>query len=1377
VGNRRKAGGREEGPIPAYRLAVRDSASLRRLQTRWQNDPDIRYAHPNYQFRVHSPGGRRSTADPPVLEPSNVLADSLDHLSIVRALEAWSTTTGRPNVRIGVVDTGFYLDHPDLAGQFWVNDAEDVNGNGRFDPFPAEEGGDLNGVDDDGNGYVDDVIGYDFVDRDAPIEEGESQDRDPVPSADPKQFFSWHGTAVSGLAAAAPGDPEEGIAGVAPSARLVALRAFGGDGRGRTDDIAAAIAYAATQGVDVLNLSFGRDRAVPLVEEAIEFANEQGTVVVASAGNELTDAPHYPSDYPDVLSVVWLGEDGELPQFNRSQFGIGVDLGAPGSDVYTTDFPAETVEGGGDLERDDLYRSANGSSFSAPQVAGAAALLRAADSSLSPASVRSILTGTATDIEGANWDHKTGAGLLDVARGLTRAYPARTEINHPPHNEGVRGQSPVPVVGTAVDPAFEHYALYYAEGTRDLDTRPDPWIEITPPQPRQVLRDTLGVWEAEGLEEGAYTLRLVTQLQDGRRIEDRRRVRVDASPPEIEVHFLGQGRVDGTNGLLADVETDDVTRVRLQVRGPDGTETVVSEHRARRHGISWANERGTGGDPTVRLVATNASGLQTTVDTTLRVSGGAENTGLFRRSITSLPRGRLLPSPVDFDDDGLSEVLLNQFRDGGVTDTLRSFEWDGSELVPADTLVEGPFLPKDVGDTNGDGLRELLLQVNVATLLLEQPSPGAFPTEVIFADTSRISDAPGDTLDGTRLTDLDADGNGEVVGANQREWLVLERRGSDFEQIARLGNPTALGPDSSQGNLFDFPEAQTGDFDGDGRPDVLVGDRDGDLIVYEGKGNDRIEVAWTHETDRVNAGTRFAAGDFSGTGRTDFVTMTTNPLRTLPNGTEAPPISYYSVWKRTGDDSYERAFRLPIEGIFTRQGALSTEDFDGDGRPEVGVAHPPSFLVLDRTSDGRWRVLFEDRPSGVLSRSLLAADVTGTGHPSVFAGTNDGKLVRYEVRDQALAVAPPRWVTARPLGSSTGVLEWRAPGADSVAVYAGPPERELARIAQTADSTLPIEGSSTRRFALRAWEGGSSSPLSPGRVVRPHAPATVASVSYPSASTVQIVFSERLAPAVRANQFRFETETQAWAPHRLTQIRNGEGVVLHFSPEVEGRSGRLEWADLADSEGLAVGQTTAQLSFPAPDQRTLFVEESTLLDQRRLQLTFSEPLDPEAAQERDRYEVQPRGRVAEVQFDADPPRTVTLRVEGLVIGARGKEASLTVTDMVSTNGAMLAEEGRTVRLTKPADDLSNVYVYPNPYRVEKHGEGVTIGGLPERATVRIYTPAGRLVRVLSVEDNRDGGHDWNLEDRRGDRVPSGVYLFRVNAPDQSPVLEKAAVIR
>ena len=1365
-----KAGGRRPSPsAEVYRLTVPDSTSLRRLQRRWERHPQVRYAHPNYEFELT---GRRqshaSAAAGPVLRPGNPLADSLDHLGVIRALEAWSTTTGRSSVRIGVIDTGVYLQHPDLTDQFWINEAEDINNNGRFDE------GDLNGIDDDGNGYVDDVIGYDFVDRRAPLSDGEFRERDPDPSPDPKQFFSWHGTAVAAAASAAPGDSLEGVAGVAPDARLVPLRAFGGDGRGRSDDIAAAITYAASQGVDVLNLSFGRDRAVPVIEDAIEYANEQGTVVVASAGNELTDDPHYPSDYPDVLSVVWLGEDGRLPQFNRSQFGIGVDLGAPGSNVYTANFPADEIQDGAELTRKDLYRSPNGSSFSAPQVAGAAALLRSADSSLSPASIRSILTASAADIEGASWDHKTGAGLLDVTQGLLRAYPARTQISRPEHNEGVRGTT-VPIIGSAVDPAFQHYALYYAEGTKNFDTRPDPWTEIRAPRERQVLRDTLGVWSVSDLDNGEYTLRLVTRLRDGRTIEDRRRIRIDDSPPSVSVHFLGTGRVDGENGIIADVETDDVTRLRLRVRIGGRSHTTWSEHTSRRHGISWSDTRGTGGAASVQLRAENASGLTTTVDTTLAVPSGTENTGLLRRRITSLPRGRLLPKPVDFDNDGLREIVMNQFVEGGASDTLRSFEWDGSELLPADTLAIGPFFPKDVGDTNGDQRQELLLQVNTATLLLEQSSPNAFPRSLIFADTSRISNAPGDTLDGARLTDLDTDGQGEVVGAYDRGWRVVERKPDGFEQIAYLENPTEYGPDSAMGNVFDFPEAQSGDFDGDGQRGLLVGDRDGDLLIYEATGNDQFEVAWTAETDRVNAGTRFAAGDFSGNGRTEFVTMTTNPLGTLPDGGEAPPISYYSVWQSTADDTYERVFQLPIEGVFTTQGALGTADFDEDGTPEIAIAHPPSLLVLDRMPDGSWEVRFEDRPSSVLSRSLLASDVSGNGAPSIFAGTNDGKIVRYTVDTEALTVAPPRWVQARPGGASSSVLRWQAPAADSVQVLAGAPNAELDPFVTTTDSMATISGTDQRRFVLRAWNDGAASPLSTERIVRPHPPATVTDVSTPSPSTARLVFTEPLAQSIRTAQFRFGPD--ASAPQRLSRVRNGKGVVLHFEEDVRGQTGALSWTAFEDATGLPVGQTTTNIRFPAPEKRTLFVEQATILGERRLRLSFNEPVDPAAAQNTDRYEIQPRGQVAEVQLEEPPTATVTLRVEGLVIGARGEEASLTVTEMQSVTGRRLAEEGRTVRLTKPADDLANVFVYPNPYRADEHGTHVTIGGLPIDATIRIYTPGGRLVRVLSAERNRDGGYPWDLRNRRGERVPSGIYLFRINAPDESPVLEKAAVIR
>jgi len=1359
--------GKESVSIPAYRLSVRDSTSFRQLRERWQQHPNVRYAHANVTFSVNAGSNSSSVRTDPVLRDDNILADSLDHLSVIQALDAWSVTTGTTNVNIGIVDTGVFLDHPDLVDQFWINEAEDINDNGEFDQYPADEGGDLNGIDDDGNGYVDDVIGYDFIDRPDAIPAGEFTDRDPIPSADSLGGFSWHGTAVSGVATAAPGNPQEGIAGVAPDTRLVALRTFGRDGRGRSDDIASAIVYGAENDLDVLNLSFGRERAVPLIEDAIEYANAQGTLVVGSAGNQLTDDPHYPSDYPDVLSVVWLGEDGELPRINRSQFGIGVDLGAPGTNVYTIDFPADKVRTGGDLSRADLYRSPNGSSFSAPQVAGAAALLRSFDPSLSPASIRSILTATAKDIENANWDHKTGAGLLNVRQALSRAYPARTEITRPAHNQGVTGESPVPVVGTAVDPAFKHYALYYAEGTKDLDQRSNPWVQIRGRRSTQVLRDTLGVWNVTGLEEGEYTLRLVTTLQDGRTVEDRRRLRIDNSPPEFDLKFLGTGRVEGENGIVADVKTDDVSELRLQVQLGNRTETVFSEYQARRQGLTWADDRGTGGSASVQLAATNTSGLTTTLDTTLQIPTSKENTGLLRRTTTSLPRGRLLSETVDFDSDGLKEVLLNQFKEGGVTDTLRSFEWAGSGLAPKDTFVIGPFLPKDVGDTNGDGLLELLLQVRGATLLFEQPNQSAFPADLIFADTSRISNAPGDTLNGTRLTDLDTDGRGEILGSFQRQWKVLERKNSGFEEISRLDNPTASGPDTSLGNVFDFQEAATGDFDADGRRNVLVGDRDGDLIVYEATGDDQIESSWTFETDRMNAGTRFVAGDFSGTGRTDFVTMAAR--------LEEPEISYYSVWRRSGDDEYERAFRLPIPGTYTDLGSLAAADVDDDGRPEVIIGHPPSLIILDRSPNGDWQVLYEDRNSSLLSRSLLAADVSGSGQPSVFAGTNEGMLVRYVVNEAALTVAPPKWVEARPTGASLTRLAWRAPQVDSVTVYGGPLREDLDPLRTTTDSSVSIAGTASRRYALGAWKNGSQSPLSNRRRARPHPPATVASVSYPQPPAVQLQFTEPLISSIRPGQFQFGPDSTS--PKRLVRVRNGNGVVLHFEEAVAGRTGQMAWSEVTDTSGLTVGQTTANVSFPAVEKRSLFIEEATILSEQRVRLSFSAPLDPEAAQERSRYKLKPRGRVASAELTGDSSKTVTLSVENLVIGATGTESSLTVKDMVSADGNRLSEEGGTVRLTRPADDLSNVYAYPNPHQARTHGQELTIAGLPSEATIRIYSPSGRLVRVLSVQSNRDGGRQWDLRDRRGERVPSGVYLIRVNAPEQAPVLEKAAVVR
>jgi hypothetical protein len=165
------------------------------------------------------------------------------------------------------------------------------------------------------------------------------------------------------------------------------------------------------------------------------------------------------------------------------------------------------------------------------------------------------------------------------------------------------------------------------------------------------------------------------------------------------------------------------------------------------------------------------------------------------------------------------------------------------------------------------------------------------------------------------------------------------------------------------------------------------------------------------------------------------------------------------------------------------------------------------------------------------------------------------------------------------------------------------------------------------------------------------------------------------------------------------------------------------------------------------------------------------------AENRSRYTVRPRGHVTDVRVMEDSSSVVSLQVDGLVLGASGEESSLKVDGLVGVDGSRLSKEGATVRLTRPADDLSRVFIYPNPYRMSRHEDPLTIAGLPTETSIRIYTPTGQLVRTLSSTQNRNGGRRWDLRNQRGDRVSSGVYLFRINAPDESPVLEKAVVIR
>lgn len=294
---------------------------------------------------------------------------------------AWNTTTGDPALPVAVIDTGVDYTHTDLDANVWVN--------------PNETPG--NGIDDDNNGFVDDVYGWDFFDNDS----------DPMDGAD-----QGHGTHVAGTICAE-GNNGQGVSGVAWDCKIVALRFIGPDG-GYTSDAIAALDYAVAMGVPISNNSWGGGGFSEALSDAISKAADAGHLFVAAAGNDGVDTDqtaHYPSSYEldNIISVAATNNKDQLASF--SNYGAtSVDVGAPGVDIVSTMLGE--------------YYWSSGTSMAAPHVSGIAALLLDMHPDWGYAELRDRLFASVRPI--AALDGKTVTG------GIVNANEALWEPSLPP---------------------------------------------------------------------------------------------------------------------------------------------------------------------------------------------------------------------------------------------------------------------------------------------------------------------------------------------------------------------------------------------------------------------------------------------------------------------------------------------------------------------------------------------------------------------------------------------------------------------------------------------------------------------------------------------------------------------------------------------------------------------------------------------------------------------------------------------------------------------------------------------------------------------------------------------------------------------------------
>ncbi len=317
----------------------------------------------------------------------------------INAPEAWDITTDSSNVIIGVIDSGIITNHPDLAANIWIN--------------PLET---LNGLDDDGNGYTDDIHGWDFAFNDNNPSDANS-----------------HGTHVAGTIAAV-GNNNLGVVGVSWNSRLMPLRFLDETGSGYSSDAIAAIYYATDmrrRGINIrlTNNSWGGDGDQSL-QDAIQESADAGLLFIAAAGNDTINndsTPFIPASYPlsNIIAVAAITRNNTLSYF--SNYGATtVDLGAPGSDIYST-MPSG-------------YGFKGGTSMAAPHVAGVAALLWSEWPEASCTDIRNAILGGTVPTPALNGKTVTG-GLLNAYNALVNIF----HIIHTPAQSNIDNGNPYPI--------------------------------------------------------------------------------------------------------------------------------------------------------------------------------------------------------------------------------------------------------------------------------------------------------------------------------------------------------------------------------------------------------------------------------------------------------------------------------------------------------------------------------------------------------------------------------------------------------------------------------------------------------------------------------------------------------------------------------------------------------------------------------------------------------------------------------------------------------------------------------------------------------------------------------------------------------------------
>ncbi len=1215
--------------------------------------------------------------------------------------EAWRIEKGDKDVIIAIVDSGIDYNHDDLANKIWVNQ----------DEIPDNE------IDDDENGYVDDVYGWDFTDAPNLQAEGDFIDGDNEPIDE-----SGHGTHVAGIAGAEP-DNGIGIAGVAWNCSLMAVRAglsLGGGSRMQDDDSAAAIVYAADNGADIINMSWGSQQQSFVIRDALEYAYARGVVLIGASGNSNESDSIFPAAYRKVIAVASTNQFQQ--RFYRSNYGASVDIGAPGNGIISTQI-------------DNGYRILTGTSMAAAHVAGLAALMLSKRPALTHEEIRQILINTADrvseDDSNVNDPKFVGAGTVNAYRALLASSALQARILSPETHSGGSSSiaNNIKFIGTAGGYKFKSWQLLYGNSST-----PTTFLPINEPVSQQKSSETLFVWDTidfqDGIAEGVYTVRLEVTGRDGSQTHDQVVLTIDRSPAKIYSITAKETLYKNQSNTIISWATDDFTQGTFYYRlhgEVDRFASVEESGLSKEHVFSLG--LGTG-KYQFYIEVQNSVGLKSVdnnngkyyeievVDSTISPHGFVET------PILSVPL-QIADVSTDFDKDGLYEIIgrsLTDSPDNELTSDMpaiyersptgkyiKAHVLDSTNWADYDIDLN-TLIPMTVGDTDNDGLLEMLVYNKKQTYLIESMTVDGYPSKVIWVNPY---------LSGGVIVDLDGDGKTEIVGTdnNNNRILIYESIGDNsYSRTAEL-------PNVSEGKNIYSKDFAIDDFNSDGVLDLVVGDSEGELFVYSAIADDQYRLslpAMTLGELNVNTVLHLSSGDLNGDGQPELVV---GGIESLPDVPSAPPLWKFQVF-RYDLGKYRAIWEQTISPYRISGNSVKVVDVDGDELDELVIIAFPNLYVMKW--DGTAFIPMYHQEVDETS-TLLSADMNNNGFQELFVNSED-RFSMIESANSYVGASDghsvvnlrPWNVSASPVTSTAIEITWDAPKQENAnavfTVYRAPGskneepiESDYKVIAQGLTKQVyldrNVETDSTYWYAISATsETGMDIYVNWARS------KAVSATPRPTPKVLSTVFQQ-------PNWIIITYDRQMGL-----SIGNEQRYILRLPSQLNAKSNLQLQPQSAIRDRMG---TRVLLGFDSPSLQTLIGMDTDVYE-----IVISDVVDTD--------ENRISSAVSSVEINYSPAESA---------------------------------------INKGVKDFTKLRVFPNPVRPNLSDKGaITFDYVPVGTSIKLFTQRGELLENLNVTESDGNSKMWWLTNGDIGDIATGIYIYMLEYESKRKV-GKIAVIK